>query len=212
MDRISQLTKLPEPRFKRRRRWVGGELGECGVEGDEQLESGLASAPLIKVKPSPEGELLPGQRVLAPTEQGSQAGLRGEDAASALAPGARDDLTGVGPQPLGHLLAATVAEAGDEQLVTPYRALVGVGGGDAQGVERPVEDPKAGMQLSLASSGQPGGCLTLVSERGTGLDNRGPTRRHRRGIRLGLDLRSTCSPRQKRSSLAGAERGDDQHV
>ncbi len=140
-------SQLLEPALECRRGRVGGELGERGVQRHQHLERRLPGAAVIEVEPGAQRQLLSGQRLLAPAEQAGQPGLGSEDPGAALAPLGQDQLSGVGPQPFGHLLAAAIAEAGDEQLMAADRVLVGVGGGQAEGVKRAVEHGQVRLEL-----------------------------------------------------------------
>jgi len=212
VDRIPEFTQLLEAGLKEPRGRVSGELGEGGIQGHEELERGLTAAPVIEIEPSPQGELLTCQRLFTAAEQGGEASLGRENAASALPPGPRDDLTRVGPQAVRHLLAATVAQAGDKQLMAAHGMLVGIGGGEAQGMKRPIEHAKAGTQLILAGGRQPGGGLTLIGARDADVDHRGSRGRHRCGTRLRLDLRATSAPGEEGAALWSAEGGDHEDV
>ena len=106
-------------------RRVARQLGERDLERDPHLKRGLPVAPLVEIEPGAQRELLGDRGDLAPGQERGEASLGGGHA-RAPAPGAGiDQLPGVGPQAVGHLLPGAVAEARDQRVLAADAARGG---------------------------------------------------------------------------------------
>ena len=71
---------------------------------------------MIEVEPRPQRELLAGQRAIAAGQDGRQPRLRREHRRATAPAGRRHELSGLGPQAVGDLLARAVPDPHDERL------------------------------------------------------------------------------------------------
>ena len=135
---------------------VDGELGERGVERDQDLQRGLAGRGR---RPGRAAHAAPAPRsASACSRPVSSAASRAWAAGSVERRGrarGRHELPCVGPQAVGDLLAGAVAEAGDERVAAADAVDAGVGGGEPVGVQRAVEHGEPGGQIVLAGAAQP---------------------------------------------------------
>jgi hypothetical protein len=158
----------------------GLELGEGGLERDAQLQRRLAQPPGVEIGARAQDELLAGQRGVAAAEQRREALLRAQRALASRALGGllRRRLDGVGPLPVGDLLADAVADAGHERLLAGDLADAGAGRRDAVQGDDPVEDRELERDL-VDRVVQPGLRARLV-DRVAPDDGRPPRRDGRR--------------------------------
>ena len=212
-DRITLPAQLLDPLLERGGLGFAHELGDRRVERDQHLQRGFASAVVVEVEARAKRELLRGQRPLAAAQERRQPRLRVENPRSALPPPEHDQLTRVGPQPVGDLFAAPVADPGDERLMALHRIQVGIGRGQPEGVKRAVQHGQIRGELLLARAAQPGRRLVFVRELLADVDHRRAAGGNGRRLRLRWSLRLPRSaPDPARAPLDRAKRRDHEHM
>ncbi len=148
-DARAQLPQLGNTRRKVRAT-LDLQLGQGGHIGALQLNARMGESPLIEVAAGAQRELLAQQRLLARAEEDREALLRAQrgdpPAGARLLPGQFERFA---PVPVGDLLA--LAPAGSDRERAGRRGLVdvGVGGGDAVGVQHPPQHIRRGARLAL---------------------------------------------------------------
>ena len=120
---------------------------------------------MVEVETGAERELLADQRSLAGAEHRREPYLGRQDAGTPLAPFGLDELAGVGPQPVGDLLAGAEPDPRDDRLARLTAWTVRVGGHDPEGVQRPVEDLDPTVEIGVAGLLEPRARLLSPGQR-----------------------------------------------